>query len=70
MAEAFELTVLISKKEPKRLQRVAVRWFERFLQECEPTLANVALAVSALTALAQDERAEAVRVLRALAGSF
>ena len=49
---------------------LAVRWLERYLQECEPTLANVALAVSALAALAEKDRAEAVRVLRALAGSF
>ena len=70
LAEALELTILIAKKEPKRLQRVAVRRLERYLQECEPTLARVTLAVSALTALAEEERREAVRVLRALVGSF
>ena len=47
LVEALELTILIAKKEPKRLQRVAVRWLERYLQECEPTLTDVALAVSA-----------------------
>jgi hypothetical protein len=70
LAEALELTILIATKEPKRLPRVALRWLERYLQECEPTLAQVGLAVSALSALAEEERAEAVRVLRALAGSF
>jgi hypothetical protein len=45
-----------------------MRWLERYLQECEPTLAQVALAVSALSALADEERTEAVRVLRALRG--
>ena len=70
LAEALELTILIAKKEPQRLPRVAVRWLERYLQECEPTLANVALAVSALSALADEEPAEATRLLRALIGSF
>ena len=69
LAEALELTILIAKKEPKRLPKVAVRWLERYIQECEPTLANVALAVSAPMALG-DEPAEATRVLRALIGSF
>jgi hypothetical protein len=49
---------------------VAVRWLERYLQECEPTLAQVALAVSALSALNQEQPAEAIRILRALIGSF
>ena len=70
LAEALELTILIAKKEPRRLSRVAVRWLERYLQECEPTLGDVALAVSALSALVEEDPAEAVRVLRGLAGSF
>jgi hypothetical protein len=47
-----------------------VRWLERYLQECEPTLSNVALAVSALAALAYEPRTEAIRVLRGLIGLF
>jgi hypothetical protein len=43
---------------------------QRYIQECEPTLANVALAVSALSALEDAERTEAIRVLRSLIGSF
>ncbi len=70
LVEALELTILIAAKEPKRLPRVAVRWLERYLQECEPTLSDVALAVSALSALPHEPRREAVRVLRALVGSF
>lgn len=49
LAEALELTILIARKEPRRLPRVAVRWLERYLQECKPTLAQVGLAVSALS---------------------
>lgn len=70
LTEALELTILIAKKEPRRLPRVAVRWLERYLQECEPTLVQIGLAVSALSALTEEDRAEAVRLLRALAGSF
>jgi hypothetical protein len=56
LAAALELTILITGKEPGRLPRVAVRWLERYVQECEPTLANVMLAVSALSALADSSR--------------
>ena len=69
LVEALELTILIARKEPKRLPRVAVRWLERFVQEGEPTLAQVGLAVSALSARIEDDRAEAVRVLRSLVGA-
>jgi hypothetical protein len=66
LAAALELTILITGKEPGRLPRVAVRWLERYVQECEPMLANVMLAVSALSALAGEQPAEAIRVSRAL----
>lgn len=70
LAEALELTILIATKEPKRLQRVAVRWLERYLQEREPSLSDATLADSALAALPHEPRTEAVRVLRRLIGSF
>jgi hypothetical protein len=69
LSDALELTFLIARKEPKRLPRVAVRWLERYVQECEPTVSHVALAVSALSALTEDPGGEPVRVLRALIGS-
>ena len=40
------------------------------MEECEPMLPHVALAVSALSALADEQPAEATRLLRALIGSF
>lgn len=43
---------------------------QRYLEEQEARLDEVALVVSALSALAGEHRAEAVRVLRALGGSF
>lgn len=70
LAEALELTILIATKEPHRLPKVAVRWLERYVPECEPALSEVALAVSALSALPHEPRVEAVRVLRALIGAF
>jgi hypothetical protein len=70
LAEALELTILIGRKEPRRLSKVGVRWLERYLQECEPTLAHVGLAVSALSSLSDEEPREAIRVLRSLTGSF
>jgi hypothetical protein len=70
LAEALELTILIGRKEPRRLAKVGVRWLERYLQECEPTLANVAIAVAALSLLSDERPTEAIRVLRSLAGSF
>lgn len=70
LAEALELTILIAQKKPKRLPKVAVRWLQRYPEEHEAGLDDVALVVSALSALAGEHRAEAVRVLRALVGSF
>jgi hypothetical protein len=70
LAEALELTILIARKESRRLPKVGVRWLERYLQECDPTLAKVALAVSALSALSDDDPREPIRVLRSVVGSF
>ena len=70
LAEALELTILIAKKEPARLSKVGVRWLQRYVEEEQAGLEDVALAVSALSALAGEHRAEAVRLLRALGGSF
>ena len=70
LAEALELTILIAQKEPKRLPKVGVRWLQRYLEEEDARLEDVALAVSALSALTAERRTEAVRVLRSLAGSF
>jgi hypothetical protein len=70
LAEALELTILIARKEPRRLPRVAVRWLERYLEERDTTLGQVALVVGALSALADERHEEAVRVLRAMIDSF
>ena len=54
------------------MEKVGVRWLERFILEREPTLSELVLAVSALSALPHESRgrSEALRLLRALAGSF
>jgi len=49
---------------------VAARWVQRYLEEFEPTLNEIALVVGALQALTGDRHAEALRVLRAVIDSF
>ena len=50
LAEALEPLTLIAKKEPARLSKVGVRWLQRYLEEEQAGLEDVALAVSALSA--------------------
>lgn len=52
LAEALELTILIAQKEPARVPKVGVRWLQRYLEEEQARLEDVALVVSALSALA------------------
>jgi hypothetical protein len=70
LAEALELTALVARKDPRRHPRVAARWVQRYLEELEPTLNEIALVVGALSALTGERHAEALRVLRAMVDSF
>ena len=70
LADALELTALVARKDPRRHPRVAARWLQRYLEECDATLSEAALVVGALTALTGDRHAEAMRVLRAMVDSF
>ena len=47
-----------------------MRWLERYLQEYEPTLAQAGLAVSALSALADDHATKLFGCCGELIGSF
>lgn len=51
LADALDLTLLIREANRPRYERAAVRWLERFIQERGATLADVALAATALTQL-------------------
>jgi hypothetical protein len=66
--DALELTILIARKDPGRLPRVAARWLLRYLEECaEATIEEAALAAACLAALAGDRRNDAALSLRAMA---
>jgi len=52
-------TALVAVKEPQRRSRFAVRWLARFLDDCDPTIEEAALAASALSALGGPGHGEA-----------
>ena len=68
LTDALELTLLVSRKDPRRHPRVATRWLQRYLEE-DPvaTIEEAGLATSALLALTGAGYQEAVQTLRAMA---
>src|SRR5689334_9121765 len=65
LADAFELTLLIARKEPRRHPRVAARWLLRYLEEDdEATIDELAFAASCLAALTGNRYREAAQALR------
>lgn len=68
LADAFELTILVARKDPRRHQRVAARWLLRYLEERpSATIEETALVASSLAALPGVAHEEARHVLRNLA---
>ena len=68
MGEALELTALIAKDEPGRLDKVAGRWLALLLEERGALpLSEAAFVVGCLAALGGDRREEALLALRAQA---
>jgi hypothetical protein len=68
LLDALELTLLIAREDPRRHQRVASRWLQRFLQEHpDATIEEAGLAASCLLALAGVGNQEAAQTLRAMA---
>jgi hypothetical protein len=65
---ALELTVLVARKDPRRHQRVALRWLLRLFEE-DPhaTIEEAVLAGSSLVALTGVGHQEAAQTLRAMA---
>jgi hypothetical protein len=51
LTDALALTLLIRETDRRRYERAAVRWLERFMQERQPTLMDLALAATALSQL-------------------
>jgi hypothetical protein len=68
LLEALELTALIARREPGRLQRIGARWMQRFIEEVPGlTLQDISLAVAAASSLGTDRHADALELLRSLA---
>ena len=68
LADAFELTVLVARKDPRRHPRVAARRLLRWLEE-DPhaTIEEAALATASLAGLTGVAHNKAVQTLRAMA---
>jgi hypothetical protein len=68
LADAFELTVMIARRDLRRHSRVAARWLLRFLEEHPTaTIEEAGLAASCLAALSSVGYEEAAQTLRAMA---
>jgi NAD(P)H-dependent FMN reductase len=68
LVDALELTLLIGRKDPRRHQRAAARWLQRFLEEHpDATIEEAGLAASCLLSLAGVGYQEAAETLRAIA---
>jgi len=69
LADALSLCELLAATDPKRYERAALRWLQRFIDErLPPPLAEVALAASALAELRHGRRAVGVETLKCVVG--
>jgi hypothetical protein len=57
---------LLTTADPKRYERAALRWLQRFIDERLPPLTEVALAASALAVLRHGNRNVGVERLKRL----
>jgi hypothetical protein len=64
LSDALALCELLAACDPKRYERAALRWLQRFIDERLPPLAEVALAASALAELRHGRRAVGVDALK------
>ncbi len=64
LADAIALCELLAAKDPKRYERAALRWLQRFIDERLPPLTEPALAASALAELRHGHRAVGVDALK------
>jgi len=61
--EALALVCLVAEHSPERLDAFARRWVARLAAECQLTLAELDLAITALRALPSQRAADALRAL-------
>src|SRR5690349_6152555 len=64
LSDALSLCELLAATDPRRYERAALRWLQRFIDERLPPLAEVALAASALAELRHGKRAVGVDALK------
>jgi hypothetical protein len=64
LADALALCELLAATDPKRYERAALRWLQRFIDERLPPLTEVALAAAALTELRHGRRAVGAEALK------
>ena len=64
LADALALCELLAAVDPKRFERAALRWLQRFIDERLPPLTEVALAATALAELRHGQRAVGVDALK------
>jgi hypothetical protein len=68
LEEALQLVLLYAAYEPSKLERAALRWFCRYLEEGKAvSLLKAQLALSALAELRVGEREAAAKMLTELA---
>jgi hypothetical protein len=68
LVDARALCELLAAADPKRYERAALRWLQRFIDERLPPLAEVGLAASALAELRHGRRAVGAEALKQLLG--
>jgi hypothetical protein len=66
LADALTLYEFLANVDPRRYERAALRWLQRFIDERSPPLAEVALAASALAELRHGHRDVGGETLRRL----
>jgi hypothetical protein len=66
LADALSLCELLANVDPRRYERAALRWLQRFIDERLPRLTEVALAASALAELRHGKRNTGVDALKRL----
>jgi hypothetical protein len=68
LKEALQLVLLYAAYEPAKLERAALRWFRRWLDESEDvSFLQAQIALAALARLRSDERDAAAGLLSRLA---
>jgi hypothetical protein len=66
LADALSLCELLAATDPKRYERAALRWLQRFIDERLPPLTEGALAAAALAELRHGKRNTGIETLRRL----